>query len=242
MRFFNIALGAGLALAASSADGASTDHWPTPPPRPPDLKAAPEEAPSLPPPAAEPSSASPECLAELANAHVEAESAPAPSASSSDCAIPNPVRLKSIGLASGAAIDFPARPLLDCRFAATLADFVRTAAAPLASGLLGSPLTALDTGPGYACRGRNQVPGARTSAHGEGIAIDVMAFVLADKRRITVAAPSGAEGTAFIHGVRRAACGWFTTILGPGSDAAHASHLHLDTLAHGGNDHYRICE
>ena len=42
--------------------------------------------------------------------------------------------------------------------------------------------------------------------------------------------------------LRTAACGWFTTILGPGSDAAHATHWHLDIERHGSSDRYRICQ
>jgi hypothetical protein len=45
-----------------------------------------------------------------------------------------------------------------------------------------------------------------------------------------------------VQTMRRAACGWFTTLLGPGSDAAHADHLHFDVLRHGASDDYRICE
>jgi hypothetical protein len=41
---------------------------------------------------------------------------------------------------------------------------------------------------------------------------------------------------------RTAACGWFTTVLGPGSDAAHADHLHLDIQPHGSSNRYRICQ
>jgi hypothetical protein len=42
--------------------------------------------------------------------------------------------------------------------------------------------------------------------------------------------------------MRRAACGWFTTVLGPGADAAHAEHFHFDIARHGNSDFYRICE
>jgi hypothetical protein len=42
--------------------------------------------------------------------------------------------------------------------------------------------------------------------------------------------------------MRTAACGWFTTVLGPGSDAFHANHMHLDIEKHGPSGSYRICE
>ena len=35
-----------------------------------------------------------------------------------------------------------------------------------------------------------------------------------------------------VDSVRTAACGWFTTVLGPGSDAAHTDHLHVDIAPH----------
>ena len=48
--------------------------------------------------------------------------------------------------------------------------------------------------------------------------------------------------TSLINAVRQAACGWFTTILGPGSDASHGDHLHVDLQMHGASDRYRICQ
>ena len=36
--------------------------------------------------------------------------------------------------------------------------------------------------------------------------------------------------------------GWFLTVLGPGSDAAHSDHMHLDIQQHGSSDRYRICQ
>ena len=41
--------------------------------------------------------------------------------------------------------------------------------------------------------------------------------------------------------MRRAGCGWFTTILGPG-EPDHADHFHFDILRHGATDNYRICD
>jgi hypothetical protein len=47
---------------------------------------------------------------------------------------------------------------------------------------------------------------------------------------------------AFLAAVRTTACGYFLTVLGPGSDAAHAEHLHVDLGLHGRTANYRICE
>jgi hypothetical protein len=79
--------------------------------------------------------------------------------------------------------------------------------------------------------------GALPSEHAKGDAIDVVSFVLADKRRVTVKALGPLVGA-----LRMTACGYFTTVLGPGADPEHETHLHLDMLMHGGSANYRICE
>jgi hypothetical protein len=202
--------------------------------------------PAPPPSAATPSPAplgeSAACLAQLNASHVEAQAVPAPPAQLGDCVIAAPVRVTSIALANGATLDLPDRPILDCAFGVTFSEFVRDLMAPLAAAMLGSPIVALGTGPGYECRGRNQVAGAKTSAHGKGIAIDLAEIRLNDGRRIEVAHQANAAEELFVATTRRAACGWFTTVLGPGSDPAHAEHFHFDVMRHGSTDNYRICE
>jgi len=226
-----------------------------PPAGPEKPSASPTSEPAGPPAPAKPADAKPAdakagtagddgatCLGKLTAEGVKAESVAAPPAPLPDCRIDIPVRLSSVALATGATLDLPGRPLLGCAFAGVFADYARGLVAPLGASLLGSPVAAIATGPGYQCRGRNQVTGAKTSAHGKGIAVDVMEFVLADHRRIAVARPDGAAETLFLHAIRQAACGWFTTVLGPGSDAAHASHMHLDVEHHGASERYRICD
>ncbi len=180
-------------------------------------------------------------LGELKASHVEAEPASAPGASPNDCSIAAPVRITSIGLPGGAKLDLPAHPLLDCSFAIACAGFLRDLVAPLGEALLGSTVVALDTGPGYYCRSVDRVPGAKVSPHGKGIAIDVSAILLADRRRIAVGHEASPQEALFMQTMRRAGCGWFTTILGPG-DPDHADHFHFDILRHGASDNYRICE
>ncbi|MFI5011867.1 MAG: extensin family protein [Hyphomicrobiales bacterium] len=74
------------------------------------------------------------------------------------------------------------------------------------------------------------------------MAVDLAEIALADHRRVAVAHPADAAEALFLHTMRQAACGWFTTVLGPGSEATHAEHFHLDILRHGASDQYRICE
>jgi hypothetical protein len=59
---------------------------------------------------------------------------------------------------------------------------------------------------------------------------------------IGLAVEGGANEASYIRATRAAACGWFTTVLGPGADPFHANHMHLDTESHGSNGSYRICQ
>jgi hypothetical protein len=158
-----------------------------------------------------------------------------------DCAIPLPVRLRSLSV-GGSEIAFGAEPVLDCRIAVRLADWIGNVIEPLARHHLGSGLAAVDTGPGYACRKRNNAATGKLSEHAKGNAIDVAAFRLNDGSRIAVRPGDGPAPavTAFLAAVRITACGYFLTVLGPGSDDAHAEHLHLDLRGRTAN--YRICE
>jgi hypothetical protein len=233
------------AAIAPSIMSAQAQSPPWPPVRPaPPPAAPPQPAPAS--PAATPSTSAANaaggCLAKLRANNVEAEAVAAPPHPLADCGVAAPVRLTSLRLSGGATLDLPGRPILDCEFAITFADFVRNLLAPLGQATLGAPVAALDTGPGYECRGRDQVVGAKTSAHGKGIAIDVIAFLFVDRRRVAIGRPANPQEASFVQTMRRAACGWFTTVLGPGSDAAHADHLHFDVLRHGASDNYRICE
>jgi hypothetical protein len=182
------------------------------------------------------------CLAALAASGAKAESVAAPPTPLPDCGIASPIRLNAIALASGSAIDLPDKPIIDCAFARIFADYARDLIAPLGASMLGSPVTAIETGPGYECRGRNRVSGAKTSAHGRGNAIDMTSIALADGRRIAVERQKNATEILFVRSMRIAACGWFVTVLGPGSDAAHANNMHLDIERHGSSDRYRICD
>ena len=94
-------------------------------------------------------------------------------------------------------------------------------------------------GTSYECR--DQRSGGKLSEHAFANGVDVMGFAFAGRPDLPVAAQAGGtpEG-AFLAAVRKGACPYFTTVLGPGSDAAHADHLHLDLRARRGD--YRICQ
>jgi hypothetical protein len=232
---------AALALGVSAASvRAVADELPLPPPRPPEL-GAPEKALAEPPPSAAKAEAASTCLGKLIADGASAEAAAAPPASAEGCEIDAPVRLSSITV-EGGAVSLPDRPLVACEFAAALADYVRLIVAPLGQAMLHAKVAEIETGPGYACRTQDRIAGAKISAHAKGLAVDFVAITLADKRRILVERQTGADEASYFRAIRTAACGWFTTVLGPGADAFHANNMHLDIEQHGSSGSYRICE
>ncbi|TDK41312.1 extensin family protein [Antarcticimicrobium luteum] len=81
----------------------------------------------------------------------------------------------------------------------------------------------------YACRTRNNRPGAKISEHGRAQAIDISAFTMRDGEVITVLKGWG-RGTTLrpLREVWKTACGPFGTVLGPKADGYHRDHFHVD--------------
>ena len=150
-------------------------------------------------------------------------------------AVPVPTRPETI-------VRFPEQPILACRFAGTLGHWVGELVSPVISGIKGTDLKAVRTGPGFECRNRNGAPTGKLSAHAEGLAIDIAGFELANGSTVRIKPEAGASPDPALAAFRTGGCGWFTTILGPGSDPAHETHLHVDILQHGSSDRYRICQ
>jgi hypothetical protein len=116
-----------------------------------------------------------------------------------------------------------------CPLAGAFAGWARFGVDRAARQLLGSGLARIETMGSYSCR--NVAGTSRLSAHSRAEAIDVGAFVLADRRRIAV--KSGWNGAseqerAFLRTVHASACKRFGTVLGPDYNAAHADHLHVE--------------
>ncbi|MFW8635174.1 extensin family protein [Cribrihabitans pelagius] len=81
----------------------------------------------------------------------------------------------------------------------------------------------------YACRTRNNQPGAKISEHGRGRAIDISAFTLEDGQTVTVLEGWQKRRTRKrLKKIWKAACGPFGTVLGPEADRYHRDHFHLD--------------
>jgi hypothetical protein len=222
---------------------------PLPPPRPREQLPVPSPppAPAQPAPAQPPPAASPpdeECLAGLQKLGFDAEAVSAPPAPEAECVIDKPVRLRSLRLSAEPVrhVAFPDGPVVACRFAERFGRWVGDLAVVLVKGQLGTDLKAVHTGAGFECRKRNRAATGKLSAHALGLAVDVSGFELASGDRLLVTEGQDGPKVALLSVLRTASCGWFTTILGPGTDATHADHWHLDIQQHGSSENYRICQ
>jgi hypothetical protein len=154
-----------------------------------------------------------------------------------ECGAAGVVRLDAVKLREGTRVPLSPPATLRCPMAEALAHFIRNDMAP-ATSELGAPLAAVVNYDSYDCRGRNRVSGAKISEHGKGNAIDIRAVKLTNGNAIELTSPIVSK--SFRERVRLAACGRFSTVLGPGSDGYHESHVHFD-LAERRHGH-RMCQ
>ncbi len=93
---------------------------------------------------------------------------------------------------------------------------------------------------GYACRTRNNRPGAKISEHGKGKAIDISAITLQNGDTLSVLRDwnNGKKGR-LLKKMHKQACGPFGTVLGPNADRYHQDHFHFDVAKHKWGDYCR---
>lgn len=142
------------------------------------------------------------------------------------CGIDDAVALQAIG-----GIRLQPAALVSCPTAVSFTAFVEETISPQARATMGAAPSIIYVAASYACRGRNNVPGARMSEHAFGRAVDVRALELEDGQNWHVRphpADSDDPAALFQATVRGEACGPFNTVLGPGSDGHHGDHIHLD--------------
>lgn len=151
--------------------------------------------------------------------------------------VPDRVDSEVCGLSQAGTLDIdrgtvarlsPGAPTMSCETALALSVW-RRAVERAAVEMLGSEVVQIDHFGTYACRGVNNRPGARPSAHARAAAVDFAGVRLRDGRRITVAADwTGEEAEArFLRRIRDEACRVFGTTLSPEYNAQHYDHLHL---------------
>ncbi|WEJ58412.1 extensin family protein [Devosia sp. FJ2-5-3] len=159
------------------------------------------------------------------------------------CGERSPLSVTAVNV-NGHQIDFSAGVTTNCEMAGALADWVGAVDA-YANAALDSPLASLETGTSMMCRGRNGNAEAATSEHGFANALDVTGFTLEDGRRIAVEPnwlPAAAPEGKMLRQAHGAACGLFTTVLGPEANDSHNDHFHLDLGCHGQSCTAQICE
>jgi len=226
-------------LGVSGAGFAQAVKPPLPPPRP-DRPAAPAGASENPTDAeASKRSATPSndveaaCLERIGKLGLRFEKRPP--VQEGACTIGNPVSVSS--LANGVELSPPS--VMECRYAENLARWVGDIVAPRASEHLQSAPVRLLVGTSYQCR--DQRSGSKLSEHAFGNGVDVMGFAFDKHPPLTIKTQiEGSPEDAFQSAIRKEACRIFTTVLGPGADADHGDHLHLDMRARKGD--YRICQ
>ncbi|MCO6049888.1 extensin family protein [Mesorhizobium sp. RP14(2022)] len=162
------------------------------------------------------------CRARLKGLGAEFEDRPAEGDTEAGCSMPFPILLtrltKEVKVEPGA--------LLNCATAEAAATFTISTLQPLSREVMTSDLVSLSQASAYVCRPRHGTN--KLSEHAFGNALDIGSFSFADKTELSVSPVPGDKGEEFLREVRKRACGPFKTVLGPGSDADHATHLHLD--------------
>lgn len=146
------------------------------------------------------------------------------------CSIPYPILLKTLGrsVAIGPGTE------INCPMAEAAARFVVDVVQPAAKSVFGAELKSVSQASAFVCRPRHGT--RKLSEHAFGNALDIAGFTLSDGRTVEVGPAPPEREAKFLGDVRKAACGPFKTVLGPGSDADHARHFHLDLepRRHGG--------
>ncbi len=125
---------------------------------------------------------------------------------------------------------------LDCPMIAALNNWVHDVVEPEAQRQFNERVVEIESLGTYSCRSINGEARARLSEHAFGNAIDVSGFRLADRREISVMRdwPNGdPQAQAFLRDIHAGACGYFTTVLGPGYNFLHYNHFHLDLAMRG---------
>jgi hypothetical protein len=153
------------------------------------------------------------------------------------CATIDLVRLDRVLMPDRTEVAINPPPALRCSMAEAIAEWVRTDVGPAAAEL-GAPLAAVTDLDSYECRPRNNIPGAKLSEHGRANALDVGSVKLRNGGEFTLT--DALVSKPFRDTMRTSACARFMTVLGPGSDGYHNSHIHLDLAERSHN--YRICQ
>ncbi len=178
-----------------------------------------------------------DCLAALDSRGVSYEIVPPVSDHEDDaCGISAPVQIKDVSPGLGVG-----DPILRCDMSLALVAWLQDVVVP-ATELLEEDVTLTGVIPGttYNCRRRNNQPDGKLSEHAFGKAFDVMGLTFDGREPLAIGPDAEGGEAALQKRIREEGCEIFSTVLGPGSDPAHANHLHFDIRQRDGD--YRICQ
>lgn len=159
------------------------------------------------------------------------------------CGERSPLLLEAIN-ANGRTIPLSSSVTTNCEMAGALAEWTADVDA-YAKAAMESPIAELTTGTSYMCRARVGGDEGFTSEHGFANAIDLVGFTFENGESVSVKdnwLPAAAPEGKLLRQSHGAACGIFTTVLGPEANADHEDHLHLDLGCHGQTCTAQICE
>jgi hypothetical protein len=149
------------------------------------------------------------------------------------CGLVQPYKIAGL---TGGAVQLNSPATLGCPVTEALEAWLESVVQPAALARFGQPVTQIESMGSYACRGINNQRGSKLSEHAFGNALDIGAFELADGRKIVIRkdwARGEEQEKAFLREAHVGACDHFTTVLGPGSNAFHYDHFHVDLAMHG---------
>jgi hypothetical protein len=161
----------------------------------------------------------------------------APIQSAEACGAERPLKVSSVG-----GLELKPAIITRCEPARALAVWTKYILIPSAKLHLNAKPTALTTGDSYQCRTRRGGGEFKVSEHAYANAVDITGVAFADHAAVPVMdRPDSADPARdFQAAIRGGACAYFTTVLGPGANSAHADHLHFDLIQR--KNGYRICE
>jgi hypothetical protein len=154
-----------------------------------------------------------------------------------ECGAADAVWLESVTLPDDAKVALSPPATLRCTMAEQMALWLREDVGP-ATASLGAQMRVLEDYDSYECRGQNRVRGATLSEHGRANALDLRGFKLANGKTVELTDVNVDKG--WRERLRVSACARFHTVLGPGSDGNHETHIHVDLAER--RSGYKICQ
>jgi hypothetical protein len=141
------------------------------------------------------------------------------------CGMNHPFKIEA---AADGFVGVQPKATLACPMTAAFNKWLTEVVQPAAHAWFGEHVVEVKQLSSFSCR---RIGGSGTmSEHGFGNALDVAGFTFQSGRSVTVKRGwrGSAEERGFLRQVHAGGCDIFTTVLGPGYDAAHHDHFHFD--------------